>query len=140
MNIGDLHRADVPFRDDPNQVKNRIVLIVEDIVGTDEVVVVESRGKPHDRLTRIGNVDFEQAPYSGSRVSGTSHFYLQNLRVLKRSVIHPSPVGGLTHSDYQTFFTIIQKARQNFIASRSQPTRPPPPPPPPQQLPPQPTS
>jgi hypothetical protein len=105
MAPGDFHRAEVPFLNRPGS-KNRIVLIVKELEN-DDVLVIESRGNPHLNLDLLGVVDFSRRGYAGLRVGGTSHFYAENLRVLKKDIISKDPVGGLTAADFKTFFDKI---------------------------------
>ncbi len=105
MEPGELYRADVPFSHGIGK-KNRIVLIVKELKDND-VLVVESRGKPHPHLDPIGVVDFSRRGYVGLHVGGVSHFYTDNVRVLKRSLIANDPVGNLTPADYRIFFQKI---------------------------------
>ena len=105
MAPGDFHRAEVPFRDGSGK-KNRIVLIVKELEN-DDVLVIESRGALHPTLDLIGIVDFSRRGYVGLRVGGSSHFYAQNIRVLKKQIISKDPIGGLTPADFKTFFDKI---------------------------------
>jgi hypothetical protein len=117
MEIGDLHRAEVPFRDNPSQKKRRVVLIVQENARRNEVVVVESRGSPHAHQNLIGVVDFSRRGYVGHGVGGKSHFYVENIRILPKSVIDSSPIGGLTPADYKVFFEKIDKAKIQLLSA-----------------------
>src|ERR1041384_2349257 len=105
MDRGDLYLADVPFREDPTRGKTRIVLVVK-FLSDDKLLLVESRGKPHPNLELIGAVDFSRRGYAGRPYRGTSHFYLENVRILDRKIFR-NPIAGLTPADFKVFFDKI---------------------------------
>ena len=125
MDPGDLCRANVSYVENGiTLTKRRHVLIVDDDhANLNFVTVVESRGAPHPALSLIGVVNFEKIPYSelANPPTGLSHFYVQNITIMRRSWLDSRPFGALSQDDFDAFFDIIDKELINGLVPRPPP-------------------
>jgi len=109
MNPGDLWYVDVPYHDDPARSKKRVLLVVKELSET-EVIVVESRGKPHPHLSLVGIIDFSRRGYLAMPCRGISHFYAENIRNVNTKIFDGKKAfGSLTPQDFKRFFDEINQ-------------------------------
>lgn len=100
MTFGDLYLADVPFANRDGG-KVRVVMILK-VLSDADVLVLESRGKPHPNRKLIGIVDFTRRGYLGKGY-GQSHFYREHLSVINSSSLKRR-IAALIPEDKKIFF------------------------------------
>ena len=85
MNVGDIYDAEIPFDESPGS-KIRPVIICH-IFDDGNLLLAESRGKPHPHLELLGILDMERMPYKNRKRRGVSQFYMENIRERPASVL-----------------------------------------------------